>query len=88
MLRDWIVYDGVPSQIIMVSVDRIVMILKKQQIVFTNSEQLKPIMLTGELLKLNGFNCSCSQLKLLDCVTTYVTKINEANNLVLNKINK
>ena len=58
MLGDWVVYDDIPSQVTMTSAEGDVMVLKEGKVVFTNSEQLNPIPLTEELLKVNDFKLS------------------------------
>lgn len=58
MLGDWVTYDGVPSQVTMTSSEGVVMLLKEGKVVFTNSEQLNPIPLTEELLKVNDLKLS------------------------------
>lgn len=54
-LGDWVTNEGVPSQVIMVSVEGVAMIVKEEQIVYLNSERLNPIPLTREILLANGF---------------------------------
>ena len=54
-LGDWVTDEGVPGQVIMVSVEGVAMIVKEEQIVYLNSERLNPIPLTREILLANGF---------------------------------
>lgn len=55
-IGDWVTYDGIPSQVIMVSAEGVAMIVKEEQIVYLNSERLNPIPLTDEILIANGWS--------------------------------
>ena len=54
MLRDWVTYESAPSQVIMVALEGVVMIVREEQIIYTNSERLNPIPLTKEMLEPNN----------------------------------
>ena len=86
MLRDWVAYEGIPSQVIMISLEGVAMIVKEEQIIYINSEQLKPIPLTEEVFKLNGFNSL--QITALPHIVIYKIKIDETNYFTLDEMNK
>lgn len=86
MLGDWVTLDGIPVQVTMISSEGVVMILQDVQLIYTNSERLNPIPLTGELLKLNDFNYSHANS--LGPISAYEIKIDETNCFILDVINK